>query len=249
MATYLYCRISQRRQNIERQKRNLKEAFPDGAIVEEAYTGTTTARPAWTRLYKKTVAGDTIAFDSVSRMSRNAEEGMDVYEELYSRGVNLVFLKEPHINTEVYREKTRRQVERITGTGNAATDKLINAVLDALQEYTIDLAREQIRLAFEQSEKEVKDLQQRTKEGLQTARLNGKRIGAEKGRKRETEKAKESKKRILELSKDFNGTNTDKEVIAIIGIARNSYYKYKAALKEEREKAAAAEVAAILEEP
>lgn len=249
MAIYLYCRISQKRQNIERQKRNLKAAFPDGVIIEEAYTGTTTARPAWTRLYKKAAAGDTIAFDSVSRMSRNAEEGMDVYEALYSRGVNLVFLKEPHINTEVYREKTRRQVERITGTGNAATDKLINSVMDALQEYTIDLAREQIRLAFEQSEKEVKDLQQRTKEGLQTARLNGKRIGAEKGRKRETEKAKNSKKRILELSQDFNGTNSDKDVMTIIGIAKNTYYKYKAELKEEREREAAADVAAILEEP
>lgn len=249
MATYLYCRISQKRQNIERQKRNLKAAFPDGVIIEEAYTGTTTARPAWTRLYKKAAAGDTIAFDSVSRMSRNAEEGMDVYEALYSRGINLVFLKEPHINTEVYREKTRRQVERITGTGNAATDKLINSVIDALQEYTIDLAREQIRLAFEQSEKEVKDLQQRTKEGLQTARLNGKRIGAEKGRKRETEKAKASKKRIVELSQDFNGTNSDKEVMAIIGIAKNTYYKYKAELKEEREREAAADVAAILEKP
>ena len=57
MAIYLYCRISQRKQNIERQKRNLKEAFPDGTIVEEAYTGTTTARPAWTRIFKKAAPG------------------------------------------------------------------------------------------------------------------------------------------------------------------------------------------------
>lgn len=249
MAIYLYCRISQRKQNIERQKRNLKEAYPDGTIIEEAYTGTTTARPAWTRIFKKAASGDTIAFDSVSRMSRNAEEGMEVYEELYSRGVNLVFLKEPHINTEVYREKTRRQVERITGTGSAATDKLINSVMDALQEYTIDLAREQVRLAFEQSEKEVKDLQQRTREGLQTARLNGKRPGLKKGQKIETNKAKAAKKKIIELSRDFEGSNTDDEVRAIIGIARNTYYKYKAEIREAREVAAAAEVAAILEEP
>lgn len=247
MAVYLYCRISQRKQNIDRQRRNLKEAFPDGTIVEEAYTGTTTARPQWTKLYKKVTAGDTIAFDSVSRMSRNAEEGMDVYEDLYNRGVKLVFLKEPHINTEVYREKTRRQVERITGTGSAATDKLINSVLDALQEYTIALAREQIRLAFDQSEKEVKDLQQRTKEGLQTAVLNGKKLGRESGAKVETKKAKAAKKKILELSQDFNGTNNDAEVMKILGISRNTYYKYKGELRQAREAAAAAEVAAILE--
>lgn len=249
MAVYLYCRISQRKQNIDRQRRNLKEAFPEGTIVEEAYTGTTTARPQWTKLYKKVAAGDTIAFDSVSRMSRNAEEGMDVYEDLYNRGVNLVFLKEPHINTEVYREKTRRQVERITGTGSAATDKLINSVIDALQEYTIDLARDQIRLAFDQSEKEVKDLQQRTKEGLQTAVLNGKKLGRESGTKVETKKAKAAKKKILDLSQDFNGTNSDPEVMKILGISRNTYYKYKGELRQAREAAAAAEVAKILAEP
>ena len=248
MATYLYCRISQRKQNIERQKRNLKEAFPNGTIIEEAYTGTTTARPQWTRLYKKAAAGDTIAFDSVSRMSRNADEGIEDYEALYSRGVNLVFLKEPHINTEVYREKTRRQVEKITGTGSAATDKLINAVIEALQEYTIDLAREQVRLAFLQSEKEVKDLQQRTREGLQTARLNGKHPGVKKGQRLETAKSKAAKKEILKLSRDFDGTNKDEEVRAIIGIARNTYYKYKAELKSARAAALEAEVTEILNE-
>ena len=42
------------------------------------------------------------------------------------------------------------------------------------------LAKEQIRLAFEQSEKEVQDLHQRTKEGMETARRNGKQIGQKK---------------------------------------------------------------------
>ncbi|WP_462404573.1 recombinase family protein [Enterocloster bolteae] len=43
---------------------------------------------------------DTIIFHSFSRMSRNAEEGFSLYEELFTKGVNLVFLKEPHINTD-----------------------------------------------------------------------------------------------------------------------------------------------------
>ena len=248
MATYLYCRISQKKQNIERQKRNLKEVFPDGLIVEEAYSGRTIARPQWTRIYKAAAPGDTIAFDSVSRMSRNAEEGAEIYQELYKRGVNLVFLKEPHINTDVYREKTKRQVERITGTGNEATDKLINSVIDALQEYTVDLAQEQIRLAFEQSEKEVTDLSQRTKEGLQTARLNGKHLGVQKGSTWETKKAKEAKKKIVKLSSAFEGSNTDQETWTLVGIQKKTYYKYKKELLAEREAAAAAEVEEILKQ-
>ena len=46
--------------------------------------------------------------------------------------------------------------------------------------YLMALAKEQIKLAFEQSEKEVADLHQRTREGLLTARLNGKQVGRKK---------------------------------------------------------------------
>ena len=56
-------------------------------------------------------AGDVIVFDAVSRMSRNAEEGFALYEELYSRGVELVFLKEHHIDTATYRQELQKQLE------------------------------------------------------------------------------------------------------------------------------------------
>ena len=42
------------------------------------------------------------------------------------------------------------------------------------------IPEKQIQLAFEQSEKEISDLHQRTREGIVTARLNGKRIGQPK---------------------------------------------------------------------
>ena len=59
----------------------------------------------------------------------------------------------------------------------------IDCILEGINKYLLSLAKEQIRLAFEQSEKEVQDLRQRTKEGLQTARLNGKQIGQVAGKK------------------------------------------------------------------
>ena len=46
-----------------------------------------------------------------------------------------------------------------------------------INQYLMALAKEQIRLAFDQAEKEVEDLHQRTREGIQTARLNGKQTG------------------------------------------------------------------------
>ena len=50
-----------------------------------------------------------------------------------------------------------------------------------------------MRIAFDQTEKEVQDLHQRTKEGIQTARLNGKQIGQKKGDKFNVKKAAPAK--------------------------------------------------------
>ncbi len=49
-------------------------------------------------------------------------------------------------------------------------------ILDGVNKYLLALAKEQIRLAFEQAEKEVQDLHQRTAEGIETARLAGKQM-------------------------------------------------------------------------
>ena len=160
---YGYCRISTDKQNIERQIRNIQKAYRDAVIKQEIYTGTKTdGRKMFEYLLKIVRAGDTIVFDSVSRMSRNAETGFQIYQELYDKGVELVFLKEPHINTATYKKALSNNIE-MTGT---KTD----IILKAINEYLMELAKEQIQLAFEQSEKEVSDLHQRTKEGISYGR-------------------------------------------------------------------------------
>ena len=156
--TYGYARISRPQQSIERQKRNIK-AYDDNAyIVEEAYTGTKMDRPEWNKLNKKVQAGDTIVFDSVSRMSRSADEGIATYFELYEKGIQLIFLKEKYINTEIYAENLKDKIE-LQGTDE-------DEIFKGLNNYFRKLAERQIRIAFEQSEKEVLDLHQRTKEGI-----------------------------------------------------------------------------------
>ncbi len=100
---YGYARISTPKQSIDRQIRNIKSSCPAAVIVQEAYTGTKLDREQWNKLTRNLRTGDTIIFDSVSRMSRNAAEGYAAYEELYKKGINLVFLKEPHINTQTFK--------------------------------------------------------------------------------------------------------------------------------------------------
>ena len=101
--------------------------------------------------------------------------------------------------------------------------------------YLMALAKEQIKLAFEQSEKEVADLHQRTREGLLTARLNGKQVGRKKGVGFETKKAREAKQIIRIHCKTFGGTLDDMECMKLTGLARNTYYKYKRQIREDAE--------------
>lgn len=225
MSIWGYCRISRKQQNIERQVRNIKEAYPTAVIVQEAYTGMKIDRPEWAKLNKKLKENDTVVFDSVSRMSRNAEEGFALYEELFHRGINIVFLKEHHIDTDTYRKASECSIG-LTGTN-------VDYIIEGINKYMLALAKEQIKLAFEQAEKEVEDLHQRTREGIQTARLNGKQIGQKTGVKLTTKKSIEMKVKIKKMAKDFEGNMTDAEVMQTLKLARNTYYKYKRELKEE----------------
>ena len=145
--------------------------------------------------------------------------------DLYIKGIELVFLKEPHINTSTYKKALESNIS-MTGTN-------VDFILEGVNKYLMSFAKEQIRIAFEQSEKEVQDLHQRTKEGIETARLNGKQIGQKQGAKLITKKSIEAKKQIRKHSKDFDGTLSDTDCMKLVGLARNTFYKYKKELKEE----------------
>lgn len=223
---YGYCRISTKQQNIDRQVRNILSAYPDAEIKTEAYTGTKLdGRKELDKILKQVKSGDTIIFDSVSRMSRNADEGFELYQNLFQKGVELVFLKEPHINTTTYKKALESGIE-LTGTK-------VDLILSGVNAYLMELAKEQIKIAFEQAEKEVMDLRQRTREGIETARRNGKQIGQEQGKKFNIKKAAPAKEKIKKYSRDFDGTLPDAEVMKLVGLARNTFYKYKKELREE----------------
>lgn len=217
---YGYVRVSTPKQNIERQIRNIVAVCPEAIIIKEVYTRTSFyGRKEWNRLMKLVKLVDEIYFDSVSRMSGNEEEGFQLYEELFRNNINLIFLKEPHINTETYKKALESQVS-MTGT-------TVDYILEGINKYLMALAKEQIRLAFLQSEKEVTDLRQRTREGIETARLSGKQIGLKAGTRLVTKKSVESKQLILKHNKTFGGSLSNEETWKLCGISKMSFYKYK----------------------
>lgn len=223
---YGYVRVSTDKQNIDRQIRNILAVDASAKIYQEVFTGTkTTGRHEFQKLLNKVQSGDTIIFDSVSRMSRNAAEGFELYKKLFDDGVNLVFINEPYINTDVYKA-TRDALVPMTNTD-------VDLILTGVNQYLMKLAEKQVELAFEQAQKERDDLSERTKQGLQTAKLNGKQLGRAKGTVVVTKKSDESKKKILKYSKAFGGDLSDKDLIKLLGIDKNTYYKYKKELKSK----------------
>lgn len=226
-----YARISTMKQRIERQIDNIKREYPGAVIITEEYTGTTTDRPKWNKLVeqikKESAKGTeiTLVFDEVSRMSRNAAEGFKDYKMLYDMGVNLVFLKERHIDTDNFRQAMQDTVPLMGGD--------IDILLKGVNEYLMKLAERQIEIAFQTAQAEVDYLHQRTSEGVRKAQAAGKQVGRAKGSTVETKKSIEAKKQIQKHSRDFNGTLSDVDCIKLIGIARNTYFKYKRELKAE----------------
>ena len=208
---YGYARISTAKQNIERQIRNIQLSYPNAHIVKEIFTGTKIqSRKELDKLLKLVKEGDTIIFDSVSRMSRNAEEGFKLYQELYHKGIELVFLKEPHINTATYKNALESNIQ-MTGTN-------VDFILEGINQYLMALAKEQIRLAFKQAEKEVQDLHQ---------------IGQKKGARLIVKKAAPAKEQIRKYNKDFGGQLNNQETWELIGISKMTFYKYKREIMEE----------------
>ena len=243
MKVYGYCRVSTTRQSMDRQIDEIRSLYPDAVIITDSTTGRNFDRPGWTKLIKALQPGQTVVFDEVSRMSRDAEEGFQIYQELYNKGVNLVFIAEPHINTSVFRD-----VAQAPETGDKDLDETL---IKGLNEYLMRLAEKQIRIAFEKSQSEVDNNSRRTSKGLREKQRHNeelileygeekakekpdwRQIGQKKGVKLTTKKSVRAKEIIRKHSKSFEGTLSDPEVMKLIGCARGSYYKYKREMKDD----------------
>lgn len=162
---YAYCRVSTENQRLERQEKNIKIYWGELAdqvfFFEEKFTGTTQKRNEWKKVSRLARKGDIITFDSISRMSRNAEEGYKDYMQLWEKGVSLIFLNEPHLNTEVFTS----QIENIKQIENVEVKSTFQPLMDGIVETLKNIIREQIKIGFEQAEKERDDLVKRITEG------------------------------------------------------------------------------------
>lgn len=223
-----YARVSTPTQKLERQEANLRAAYPDIVIISEKYTGKTENRPKWQRLLTQCRKGmvKKLVFDEVSRFSRNAEEAIKEYKELYELGIELEFLKEPHINSSVYKQASERRIAIDTSNMNDETANLINTMIGGLNDYLFAIAEKQIYLAFEHAQKERELLSKRTSEGLKQAKLMGSQVGRKEGKKVVTKKQRKAIKYIKEHYSDYGGNLNATECMKILGISKSTFFRY-----------------------
>ena len=230
-----YARVSTPKQRLRRQIDNLKAAYPDIVVISEVFTGSTDNRPKWKKLMRQCRAGivSKLVFDEVSRFSRNAEEAIVEYKELYNLGIELEFLKEPHINSKIYRDASERKIEIATEGMDEETAQLINTVIGGLNDYLLSVAEKQIYLAFEHAQKERELLSQRTSEGLKKAKLMGSKVGRQPGQNLVTKKSKRAKRIIRKHFKLFGGELTATQCYTIAQITKSTFYRYLQEMREE----------------
>ena len=240
---YSYVRVSTQKQNVQRQIDNIKAYLKGENSIqfEDRYTGTTASRPEFDKLLKAVdkdiTKGDhvTIIFDSVSRMSRNANEGIEQYFVWYNKGVELVFLNERYIDTSVFKATLEKQIASVSDTGDKATDKFINSIITALEDYQKDLAIKQIELAFMQSQKEVDNLRKRTAQGMAVKGAGDKIRAARTGHKFITIKNYELRIAILKELKMFGGALNHSQFAKQHDISRMTLYRNLAEIQKDME--------------
>jgi len=216
---YGYSRVSTNKQSHARQIQAIRKAYPECVhIYQDNYTGKTQNRDNWNKLKKIVNSGDTIVFEDVSRMSRNASEGFAEYKELFSKGVELVFLHHPHVNTAKYRELLKENAENPIGeifdkirsikTGNPATDELLSGMFGSVQTFieTINMqnVEKDIIQAFDEAEQEIAYLSQRTKDGMKAHKASKKITEKKTGMQYRTEKILKRMIDVLTYSRYFH---------------------------------------------
>ena len=201
-------------ENIEVQEQSILAAYPNAIIVKDA--------SKWDAICKEIYKGDTLVYVHVSEMNGDYIEAIKLYKYFYDKEIDLVFLKEPHLNTDVF----HKALDYCLSDNGLKSDMACKALMT--------LIGEQIRIAIEEPIKESVSINQRKNDDDGKNGTNEKQVGQKKGAKLTTKKSMKMKEIILNTSKDFNGTLTDPEMLELTKLARGTYYKYKQELRQEQ---------------
>ncbi|TKH06574.1 recombinase family protein [Peribacillus simplex] len=100
MKIFEYVRVSSKEQNVVRQIETMKaEGIGERDMFIDKLRRKDFNRQKYQLLKQIVREGDTVVFDSITRMGRNMNETMSEYDWFVKNGVQQRFIKEPMINT------------------------------------------------------------------------------------------------------------------------------------------------------
>ncbi|MDY8165849.1 recombinase family protein [Bacillus thuringiensis] len=148
-----YVRVSSKDQNEERQVENMKHlGIEDRDIFIDKQSGKNMKRENYQMLKRLARTGDTIVFDSLTRLGRSMNDVLEEFRYFETQRINLQFIKEPFINVNYNGESTNDVIQQ-------AVQKATLTILSAF------------------AEKERNDIKQRQAEGIALAKKRGKHLG------------------------------------------------------------------------
>ncbi|WP_305927962.1 recombinase family protein [Bacillus mycoides] len=148
-----YVRVSSKDQNEDRQIENMKcLGIEDRDIFIDKQSGKNMKRENYQMLKRLARTGDTIVFDSLTRLGRSMNDVLEEFRYYEQQRINLQFIKEPFINVNYSGESTNDVIQQ-------AVQKATLTILSAF------------------AEKERNDIKQRQAEGIALAKKGGKHLG------------------------------------------------------------------------
>ena len=207
-------KFTRQEQAIKRWQKENNVEISDRRIYKDDASGKNFDRPAWEELESDIQAGDTIVFKEVSRFTRQRDAGFEKYMSLMNKGIQLVFLDNPTLNTE-YIENMQCTADRM---------KQENIIGGMTLEFVIRLL---LVTELDRAEKEREITVKRIKDGI---KASTKKSGRKQGQlDKMSDALREDIKKYLSdrsikqvdlMEKHHISRNTLKKYIQIVNTAR-----------------------------
>ena len=202
MKVFNYIRISGKDQNEARQIEAMKKWNEDNGVTNaieliDKATGTNTDRPNLQILLKVIGEGDLVVIKSIDRLSRNYKECKRLWEDITSKGADIVVIDMPILDTRQYKDLL----------GNFISD-LILSVLGYV------------------AEQETEFRKQRQLEGIAAMPVvNGKKVSAKTNKPTGRPKIEYPKNWVEEYERWKAKEQTAKVTMDQLGLKKNTFYK------------------------
>lgn len=188
---YAYIRVSTKEQNLSRQLDAIKECgieINERDIFIDKVSGRDFNRPEYLLLKRSIRKGDLLVVTSLDRLGRNKTEILKEWEWMINNGIDIMVLDMPILNTRKYRQ--------LDGIG----ELISNLVLQILTWL---------------SQEELKNIKERQKMGIESAKKRGVKFGRPKIIPNNFEDV---------YNRWVNGDITAVKAMELTGLKKNTFY-------------------------